>query len=81
MGDKGEQEGPFAVLESVRCLACSTVYAKPTRGGTFRANPGCPECGYVGWLPLAEAITPSSEPDERRRSDGGPRLDRSVRSR
>ena len=39
-------------LESVLCLECGDVYAKPTRGGTLTMNPGCPHCGYVGWLPL-----------------------------
>ena len=38
------------VLESVRCLDCGAVYAKPSAGGTVRQNPGCPECGYVGWM-------------------------------
>jgi hypothetical protein len=23
---------------------------KPTGGGTVSTNPGCPECGYVGWV-------------------------------
>jgi hypothetical protein len=39
-------------LEPVICLECDTVYAKPTRGGTLSTNPGCPQCGYVGWSPL-----------------------------
>ena len=52
---EGMSHGPaLAVFESVRCLACGTVYAKPSRGGTTRLNPGCPDCGYVGWLPQAE---------------------------
>jgi hypothetical protein len=38
------------VVESVRCLACGVAYAKPVDGGTVRENPGCPECGYVGWM-------------------------------
>jgi hypothetical protein len=33
----------------VRCLECSAVYEKPANGGTVESNPGCPECGYVGW--------------------------------
>ena len=41
------------VFESVRCLDCSAVYAKPVSGGTAAANPGCPECGYLGWLGLS----------------------------
>ena len=38
------------MLESVRCLECGEVYAKPADGGTVQENPGCPLCGYVGWL-------------------------------
>lgn len=43
-------------IETVRCLSCGVAYAKPAAGGTVRANPGCPECGYVGWV-LAEDLT------------------------
>ena len=51
MGGEPQGERPeLAVYQNVRCLECATVYAKPTRGGTARANPGCPECGYVGWI-------------------------------
>ena len=57
----GKSEGPaLAVYESVRCLECDTVYAKPSRGGTARLNPGCPECGYVGWLPSAGWLSRAS---------------------
>jgi hypothetical protein len=48
--DSGDQAPKLTVLESVRCLECGAVYAKPSGGGTVRANPGCPECGYVGWI-------------------------------
>lgn len=78
MGDKGEEGPALAVYESVRCLECGTVYAKPTRGGTFRANPGCPECGYVGWLSVSVSVRSPSAPS---RSDEGPQLGRSVQSR
>jgi phage FluMu protein Com len=37
-------------VESVRCLECGEVYSKPSGGGTAIANPGCPRCGYVGWI-------------------------------
>jgi phage FluMu protein Com len=58
------------VLESVRCLECGEVYAKPSGGGTVAANPGCPECQYVGWIPV-------TIPRERRtRFVEGPRLRR-----
>ncbi len=40
----------LTVLESVRCLECDALYSKPSDGGTVRRNPGCPECGYVGWV-------------------------------
>ena len=40
------------VLQSVRCLMCSSIYTKPGGGGTAARNPGCPECGYLGWSPV-----------------------------
>ena len=46
----------LAPIETVRCLSCGAAYAKPSSGGTVRANPGCPECGYVGWV-LASSLT------------------------
>ncbi len=48
--DSGDESLNLTVLESVCCLECGAVYAKPTGGGTVRANPGCPDCGYVGWV-------------------------------
>ncbi len=42
----------LAVFESVRCLECGEVYSKPIAGGTVQKNPGCPMCGYIGWIPL-----------------------------
>lgn len=66
--EKPTAERLFAVLETVRCLECGSVYAKPARGGTAAANPGCPECGYVGWLATAAPI--SEEPPLRRFAAG-----------
>lgn len=43
-------------VESVRCLACGVTYAKPCGGSTMRRNPGCPRCGYVGWIAAALPI-------------------------
>lgn len=43
----------LAALESVRCLECERTYAKPVAGGTVWSNPGCPHCGYVGWIPAS----------------------------
>lgn len=40
-------------LDRVRCLDCGTKYAKPAGGGTVHENPGCPRCGYVGWIDTA----------------------------
>ena len=48
-----EEFASLAVLESVRCLDCGEVYSKPSAGGTVRKNPGCPSCGYVGWIPIS----------------------------
>ena len=39
------------LVATVRCLACSTVYPKAASVGTAESNPGCPKCGYVGWIP------------------------------
>jgi hypothetical protein len=41
----------LTLVDSVRCLDCATVYSKPRAGGTMSKNPGCPHCGYVGWVP------------------------------
>ena len=37
-------------IERVRCLDCGTSYSKPADGGTVHENPGCPRCGYLGWI-------------------------------
>jgi hypothetical protein len=43
----------LSVLENVRCLECGEIYSKPSAGGTVVKNPGCPSCGYVGWIPVS----------------------------
>jgi predicted nucleic acid-binding Zn-ribbon protein len=53
------------LLSPVRCLACGTVYPKPASLGTAESNPGCPECGYVGWTPADQ-----QEDDEVREEEG-----------
>jgi hypothetical protein len=55
--EAGDQAPQLTVVESVRCLGCGAVYAKPSGGGTVRENPGCPDCGYVGWMATAPAVT------------------------
>lgn len=68
------EDNPLTALETVRCLSCWSAYAKPAGGGTVRSNPGCPECGYVGWVlakgvEFTEAFEPSrsyADPPRRR---------------
>jgi len=67
--DSGHKAPNLTVLESVRCLECGAVYAKPAGGGTVRENPGCPECGYVGWV--GARATTFSESWKPRHSDAG----------
>jgi predicted nucleic acid-binding Zn-ribbon protein len=70
VGVDENRAGPsLAVVETVRCLECGAVYSKPAGGGTVRANPGCPECGYLGWLSTS---IPFSEDAPRRRSAEDP---------
>ena len=45
------QAPTLTLMATVRCLDCGILYSKPAGGGTVGANPGCPLCGYVGWLP------------------------------
>jgi hypothetical protein len=40
----------LTVFERVLCLECGANYSKPASGGTTSENPGCPRCGYVGWI-------------------------------
>ena len=50
MGANHDDARPLSRITRVRCLGCGIVYVKPSGGGTVSANPGCPECGYVGWV-------------------------------
>lgn len=50
-------------VETVSCLGCGKLYAKPRGRGTLSTNPGCPECGYVGWLPTGRPFNPASSRD------------------
>jgi predicted nucleic acid-binding Zn-ribbon protein len=68
----------FFVLESVCCLECGEIYSKPAAGGTVEQNPGCPECGYVGWIPLS--LPPEPEPEAPSRPAADPPQRPSVRS-
>ena len=66
------EETALSAIETVRCLSCGSSYAKPAGGGTVRANPGCPDCGYVGWV-LAESPVLTGGLARRRFSAGPPR--------
>jgi hypothetical protein len=52
--------GRLTSVETVRCLGCGAVYAKPTGRGSLSAHAGCPDCTYVGWRPSPERLTPRS---------------------
>ena len=49
---------PLQVIESVRCLSCGALYSKLAAGGTAATNPGCPDCGYLGWRSLNDEALP-----------------------
>jgi hypothetical protein len=78
MGVSSEESDPekpmTAMFHMVRCLGCGAVYPKPARGGTVAANPGCPQCDYVGWLMTSSA----TELALHHRFAAGPRRRRSA---
>jgi hypothetical protein len=58
MGGRTENPSPsLRLIETVRCLGCGAVYSRRRERSTSIANPGCPECTYVGWEP-ARALEP-----------------------
>jgi hypothetical protein len=73
-------DGParLAAVETVHCLDCGKAYGKPSAGGTLSMNPGCPHCGYVGWLAQDEWVS-AGWPRDRFGGDRPPRL--TARSR
>ena len=46
---------PRTLVRTVNCLSCGETYGKPEGRGTVQTNPGCPECGYLGWEPAGSA--------------------------
>lgn len=68
MGVDDSAERQLWRIERVRCLRCSASYVKPAGGGTVSANPGCPDCGYVGWVLEQRPVT---EDAPQRRSFAG----------
>jgi hypothetical protein len=66
-------------LDRVRCLECGAKYVKPADGGTVHENPGCPKCGYLGWI---SATIPMASPvSGLRRFAGDRRPTHAVRAR
>jgi hypothetical protein len=59
-------------IERVCCLECETTYVKPAAGGTVDRNPGCPRCGYIGWISALVGRS-SSRPGAPRRFGADPR--------
>jgi len=52
MGGRTDRtERSLRVIETVRCLGCGAIYSRRRERSTSIANPGCPECTYVGWEP------------------------------
>ncbi len=49
--------------QRVTCLECGTTYPKPVKGNTTARNPGCPSCGYVGWLEVEVTVRVGRGPD------------------
>jgi predicted nucleic acid-binding Zn-ribbon protein len=60
---EGQPKTRISNVVTVRCLGCGEMYAKPLGGGTVRANPGCPQCGYVGWVLAPELPREASAPN------------------
>jgi predicted nucleic acid-binding Zn-ribbon protein len=73
--ESGDERPRLTAVESVRCLECGAIYAKPVGGGTVRQNPGCPECGYVGWVAVNATPVAGSQTrrfaEDRLRHQGG----------
>ena len=64
-------------IERVRCLECGATYAKPGVGGTVQENPGCPRCGYLGWIAAESPLRRGAH----LRSGAGQQPRRSAQSR
>lgn len=74
----GEEPSNVIQIDRVRCLECGAKYVKPADGGTVNENPGCPKCGYVGWI---SATIPASPLGGLRRFAGDRHRYQAVRAR
>ena len=59
-------------VERVRCLECETTYTQPTGGWIVDRNPGCPRCGYVGWISATVPLRSATPRGQRRFAAGLP---------
>jgi hypothetical protein len=73
----GETRSNVIQVDRVRCLECGVKYVKPADGGTANENPGCPKCGYVGWI---SATIPMASAGGLRRFAGDRHLRRAARA-
>jgi hypothetical protein len=65
-------EDNLVQVDRVRCLECGETYSKLAHGGTVNRNPGCPNCGYLGWILATIPERPAVTPDGLRRSAADP---------
>ena len=72
MEDNSRAVRNLYAVDRVRCLECGTAYSKPGEGGTVQENPGCPRCGYLGWI---SASVPFSEEVVQHRHVADPQQD------
>jgi hypothetical protein len=56
-GESDRFEPSLRVVDTVRCLACGSVYSRLREWNTA-VNPGCPDCSYVGWQPFTADVEP-----------------------
>jgi hypothetical protein len=61
-------------FERVSCLECGTSYLRALDGGTVAENPGCPSCGYLGWVRDSRRGVREIRAVSRRRFGVGPTL-------
>jgi len=60
------------LVTTVHCLSCGATYGKPEGRGTVKTNPGCPECGYLGWEPAGAGPESSASATPLRRGSAPP---------
>jgi ribosomal protein S27AE len=70
----GGMEDNLVQVDRVRCLECGATYSKLAQGGTVSRNPGCPRCGYLGWILATIPPRPAVSQDGSHRSAGDPPL-------